>query len=57
MLNPAAKLAIQSAEKGTKLVEGGIKKFWSVMDAASQKAAPHTELSPKAQKAIRGLSD
>jgi hypothetical protein len=42
------------SKKGLQAADGGLKKVWSILDAASEKKAPSEILSPKAIQAIQG---
>ena len=44
----------RGVEKGARLVETGIKKAWSILEAAAEKQSPSQYLSPKAVNAIQG---
>jgi hypothetical protein len=46
--------AADVTKTGLKLVEGAVKKAWSVMEAASEKRAPSEYLSQQAMSAMQG---
>jgi hypothetical protein len=46
--------AVKAAQTTLKTVENGMKKAWSVMDAASEKQRPGEVLSQQAVRAIQG---
>jgi hypothetical protein len=50
------KMVADAAQTSVKLVESGLKKIWSVLDAAGERKAPGEVLSPKAIGAIQGKS-
>ena len=52
-----AKGATDAIRAGTKIVEGTLKKAWSILDAASEKKQPSEVLNPKAVKAIQGQKE
>jgi len=45
-----------AVEKAAKVVEMGVKKAWSILDAASEKKAPGEVLSSNGVKAVQGVS-
>jgi hypothetical protein len=49
-----AKEAADGVQKAVRTVEAGIKKAWSILEAAEQKKAPSEMLSPSAIQAIQG---
>lgn len=48
------KTAVDVTQKTTRAIETGIKKAWSILDAATEKRPPSEYLSPKAVNAIQG---
>ena len=54
MADEAVKATTDVVRTGTKIAEAGIKKAWSILDAASEKKPPSEVLSQKAVRAIQG---
>ncbi len=50
------KTVADTATATIKIVEAGLKKVWSILDAASEKKAPSEYLSKNAINSIQGLS-
>jgi hypothetical protein len=50
----AVKAAADVSQTTIRIIEGTIKKAWSILDAASEKKPPSEMLSPKAITAIQG---
>jgi hypothetical protein len=50
----AVKAAADVSQTTIRIIEGTIKKAWSILDAASEKKPPSEMLSPKAIRAIQG---
>lgn len=50
------KILMDTTKVVAKAVEIGIKKAWSILDAASEKKAPSEYLSQRAIKSIQGKS-
>ena len=48
------KTVADAAQTSVKVVDAGLKKIWSVVDAAGERKAPSEMLSPKAIGAIQG---
>jgi hypothetical protein len=55
-LESSVKTTADVVEKGTRLVETGIKKAWSILDSATEKKPPGEYLSKQAISAIQGKS-
>ncbi len=53
-LKSIARDSTKGLEKGARLVEAGIKKAWSVLEAAAEKQSPSEYLSPKAIHSMQG---
>jgi hypothetical protein len=45
---------VNAARKAAGVVDAGMKKAWSILEAAEQKKAPSEVLSPKGIQAIQG---
>lgn len=50
------KFATEAVDKTKRIVEAGIRKAWSILDAASEKRPPSEYLSQQAVRAIQGIS-
>jgi len=50
------KTVIDTAMTTARIVEAGLKKAWSILDAASEKKAPSEYLTQNAIRAIQGNS-
>ena len=48
------KTTVDAVNTSVKVVETGLKKIWSVLDAAGEKKLPSEALNPKAISAIQG---
>jgi len=55
-VNETAQLSTDLVKTTAKLAEVGLKKVWSIMDAASEKRPPSEYLSQNAIKAIQGVA-
>jgi len=51
----AVKAAQDTARNAVKTAESGIKKAWSIMDAAAEKKSPSEYLSQRAVRSIQGM--
>lgn len=56
MVDEATKTITETARTGTKIAEAGVKKAWSILDAASEKKPPSEVLSQKAVRAVQGTT-
>ena len=50
----AAKVATDAAQATAKVVETGLRKIWSIMDAASEKKLPGEVMSQRGIQAMQG---
>jgi hypothetical protein len=48
------KTVVDAVDTSVKVVDAGLKKIWSLLDAASEKKLPSETISPKAISAIQG---
>ena len=56
-LESGIKITKDTAEKGAHMVEAGIKKAWSILEAATEKQSPSEYLSPKAIYSMQGKTE
>ena len=52
----AVKVAHDTTRNAVKLAEAGLKKAWSIMEAAAEKKSPSEYLSQRAVRSIQGNS-